>query len=116
MSSKRFLSGQFRFLLDTRALYGPQRAIRSERCQEPSELDLINVNSTKNQYDRDTALLYGENETLHRACSVPKGIPISQKSKYLRQLFRIPRGVRISAFPQAYVPTTDLGVRKKKEK
>jgi hypothetical protein len=42
MSSKRFLAGQFRFLLDTRAIYGPQRAIRNERCQGPSELDLIN--------------------------------------------------------------------------
>lgn len=116
MSSKRFISAQFRFLLDTRALYGPQRAVRGERCQVPSEFDLVNEKSIKNQFDRDTALLYGQGKDFHRVCSVPKGVPISQKSKYLRQLFRVPRGVPISAFPQAYVPTKDLGVRVKKEK
>ena len=116
MSSKRVISAQFRFLLDTRALYGLQRPVRGERCREPSEFDLIDEKSIKNQFDRDTALLYGQDANFHRVCSVPKGVPISQKSKYLRHLFRVPRGVPISTFPQAYVPTKDLGVRVKKEK
>ncbi|CAF3473050.1 unnamed protein product, partial [Rotaria sp. Silwood2] len=42
------------------------------------------------------------------ACSIEKGIPITVREKYLRHLFRIPRGQRVSLYPQAYIPNKYL--------
>jgi hypothetical protein len=112
----RPISPQLRFHLDTKSVYGSLRMIRNERCKAPSEFDLINQSSAKQQHDNDTELLYSNSKGFHRACSLPKGIPISERSKYLRQLFRIPRGEPISQYPQAYVPNKYLGVRSKDKK
>lgn len=99
--------------METKSVYGPQRVIKSERCRKASELDLIVRNSAKETFERESELLYGGEKGFHRACSLPKGIAISQRSKYLRNLFRIPRGFPASIFPQAYISNKNLGTRKK---
>ena len=100
--------------MDTKAVYGSLQVVREKRSQQPSEFDLIVRNPTKEQFDNDTELLYGSSAGFYRACSLPKGVPISQRTKYLRDLFRIPRGQPVSRFQQAYVPNKYLGMRKKK--
>ena len=105
------MSPQLRFHLDTKALYGPQTTITSERCRKPSQFDLINDSAPKRQFELDTEALYAGPKGLHRARSLPKGVPITEQSRYLRHLFRIPRGQKISLFPQAYVANKNLGQR-----
>ena len=115
-SSSPPVSAQLRFNLDTKAVFGAQRMVRAARCRASSELDLICQSTGKAQFERETDLLYGGSTGLRRACTVAKGIPISERSRYLRDLFRIPRGQRISLYPQAYVSTKNLGLRIKKSK
>ena len=110
------MTPQLRFHLDTKALYGPQKTITSERCRKPSDFDLINDSAPKRQFESDTEALYAGSTGLHRARSLPKGVSIAEQSRYLRQLFRIPRGQKISLFPQAYVPNRNLGLRPDKKK
>ncbi|CAF4870613.1 unnamed protein product, partial [Rotaria magnacalcarata] len=66
-------------------------------------------------FEDDTELLYAGSSGFRRACSVPKGVPISERQRYLRDLFRIPRGQPASLFPQAYIPNKYLGLRRKKD-
>lgn len=115
-SSSRPVSPILLFNADTKAVFGAQRMVRTARCRGSSELDLICQNSSKAQFEKETDLLYGGSTGFRRACSVAKGAPISERSRYVRDLFRIPRGQRISLFPQAYVPTKQLGLRIKKNK
>jgi hypothetical protein len=119
-SSKRIsrysISPQLRFHMDTKAVYGSQRTIKEDRCTKPSELDLFNENSKKRQFEIDTELVYAGPNGLRQACSIAKGIPITQRQRYLRHLFRIPRGQPASLYPQAYVPNKYLGLRRKKDK
>jgi hypothetical protein len=119
-SSKRIpyrpISPQLRFHMDTKSIYGPQRLIREKRSTEPSELDLFHANPIKQVFENDTELLYANTNGFRRACSIPKGISIAERQRYLRHLFRIPRGQRASLYPQAYVPDKYLGLRRKKDK
>lgn len=110
------IPSSLRFHLDTKLVYGPQRAVRSKRATTPSEFDLSPVGTRKSLFEQDTELLYGSSEGFHRAGSLPKGIPISEHSRYLRQLYRIPRGQPASRYPQAYIPNKYLGIRKKTSK
>ncbi len=110
----RSISPRLRFYMDTKAVYGPQRVVREKKCLKPSEFDLFYVNPNKQIFEKDTELLYADSNGFRRVCSVAKGIPISERQKYLRHLFRIPRGQRASLYPQAYVPNKFLGLRKKK--
>ena len=100
--------------MDTRSLYGPQEPVDVKRPSKPSELDLRAENPKKKVYENETALLYDPSREFHRVCSVPKGVSIAERKKYLRDLFRIPRGHRASLYPQSYVPNKYLGLRKKK--
>src|SRR5690349_6440283 len=99
----RSISPQLRFYLDTKSVYGPQRTIREKRSTKFSDFDLYNPNSNPNKtlFEKDTELLYGSSNGLYRACSIPKGISISERQRYLRHLFRIPRGQPASLYPQA---------------
>jgi len=110
----RSISPQLRFYMDTKSIYGPQRIIREKRSTKFSEFDLFNQNPHKTLFEKDTELLYGGSNGLHRACSIPKGISIAERQRYLRNLFRIPRGQRASLYPQAYIPTKYFGLRRKK--
>jgi hypothetical protein len=112
----RSISPQLRFHLDTKSVFGLQRTIRTKRSTEPSELDLFITNPKKTLFEKDTELLYGSSESFHRACSIPKGVSISERQRYLRHLFRIPRGQPASLYPQAYVPNKYLGLRRRKTK
>ncbi len=112
----RSISPQLRFHLDTKSVFGLQRTIRTKRSTEPSEFDLFTVNPKKTLFERDTELLYGNSNGFHRACSIPKGVSISERQRYLRHLFRIPRGQPASLYPQAYVPNKYLGLRRRKIK
>jgi hypothetical protein len=119
-SSKRIphrpITPQLRFYMDTKSVYGPQRLVRERRSTKPSELDLFQENPIKTLFEKDTELLYGDSNGFRRAGSIAKGIPITERQKYLRHLFRIPRGQRVSLYPQAYVSDKYLGLRKKKDK
>jgi hypothetical protein len=112
----RSIPPQLRFYLDTKSVFGSQKTIRTKRSTKPSELDLFNASPKKTIFERDTELLYGNSEGFHRACSVPKGVPISERQRYIRHLFRIPRGQPASLYPQAYIPNKYLGIRRKKTK
>jgi hypothetical protein len=112
----RSISPQLRFHMDTKAIFGPQRIIREKRSTKSSEFDLFNVNPNKQLFEKDTELLYGTSNGLRRACSIAKGISIAERQRYLRYLFRIPRGQRVSLYPQAYVPNKYLGLRRRKDK
>jgi hypothetical protein len=101
--------------MDTKSLYGPQYTVVEKRSSTPSELNLRLENPKKKVFEDETALLYGPSTEFHRVCSVPKGVSIAERKKYLRDLFRIPRGHRVSLYPQAYVSNKYLGLRKKKE-
>ncbi|CAF2081275.1 unnamed protein product [Rotaria magnacalcarata] len=111
----RPISAPLRFHMDTKLVYGPQRMIREKRCTQPSELDLFTEKPSKRIFEDDTELLYAGSSGFRRACSVPKGVPISERQRYLRDLFRIPRGQPASLFPQAYIPNKYLGLRRKKD-
>ena len=115
-NQRRSLPPSLRFYLDTKSVFGPQRTLRTKRATTPSEFDLAPIYPRKTLFEKETELLYGSFEGFYRAGSLPKGIPISEHSRYLRQLFRIPRGQPISQFPQAYIPNKYLGVRRKPTK
>jgi hypothetical protein len=112
----RSISPQLLFHMDTKSVFGPQRVVRGKRSTKFSEFDLFYEDPNKKLFEKDTELLYGTSNGLHRACSVPKGISISERQRYLRYLFRIPRGQPASLYPQAYVPNKYLGLRKRKDK
>lgn len=112
----RTISPQLRFYLDTKSIYGPQKVIQEKRCTKPSELDLFIENPRKKVFEEETELLYAGSNGLRRACSLPKGVSIAGRQKYIRDLFRIPRGHRISLFPQAYIANKNLGLRRRKDK
>jgi hypothetical protein len=115
-SQYRPISPQLRFHIDTKSVYGPQHVIREKRSTKPSEFDLFHTNPNKKLFENDTELLYGTSTGLRRVCSIPKGISITERQRYLRHLFRIPRGQRASLYPQAYVPTKYFGLRRNKLK
>lgn len=112
----RSISPQLRFHMDTKSVFGPQHVVRGKRSTKPSEFDLFNSSVTKKIFEDDTELLYGNINGLRRACSISKGISIRERQRYLKQLFRIPRGQSASLYPQAYVSNKNLGLRKKKDK
>ncbi|CAF3031347.1 unnamed protein product [Rotaria sp. Silwood2] len=111
----RSISPQLRFLMDTKCVYGPQKIIREKRYTNSSEYDLFYENTHKKIFEQDTELLYAGPNGFRRACSIEKGIPITVREKYLRHLFRIPRGQRVSLYPQAYIPNKYLGLKRKKK-
>jgi len=113
-SQYRSISPQLRFHMNTKSVYGPQRVVREKRSTKPSEFDLFNENPNKKLFEKDTELLYGNSNGFRRACSIAKGISISERQRYLRHLFRIPRGQPASLYPQAFVPNKYLGLRRKK--
>ncbi|CAF0946275.1 unnamed protein product [Adineta ricciae] len=115
-SSKHRISPQFRFYMDTYAVYGTQHNVPKAKASKPSELNLFQGSTPKNIFDSDTEALYGGPSGFYRARSVPKGVSISERKKHLRELFRIPRGHRISSYSQAYIPNIYLGLRKKNVK
>ncbi|CAF1037905.1 unnamed protein product [Rotaria sp. Silwood1] len=116
-TKSRTISSQLRFHMDTKCVYGTQKMIKEKRCTNPSEFDLFHENRNKKLFENDTELLYAGSHGFRRACSVEKGISITERQKYLRHLFRIPRGQHISLYPQAYKSNKNLGLRnKKKEK
>lgn len=102
--------------MDTHAVYGSQHNVPKTKASKPSELNLFQASTPKNVFESDTEALYGEPEGFYRARSVPKGVPISERKKHLRELFRVPRGHRISSYPQAYISDAYLGLSKKNVK
>lgn len=114
-SSYRSITPQLRFHMDTKSVFGSQRLIREKRSTKSSELDLFHSNPIKIVFENDTELLYGNSNGLHRARSIPKGRSITERQRYLKYLFRIPRGHRVSLYPQAYISNKYLGIRKKKK-
>ncbi|CAF0931492.1 unnamed protein product [Rotaria sordida] len=110
----RSISPLLRFYMDTKSVYGPQKLVREKRSTKPSDFDLFNESLKKKIFENDTELLYAGSNGFRRACSIAKGIPISERQKYLRHLFRIPRGQRLSLYPQAYISNKYLGLRRKK--
>ncbi|CAF0771864.1 unnamed protein product [Adineta ricciae] len=115
-SSKRAISPRLRFYMDTHAVYGEQCDVPKAKASKQSELNLFQGSTPKNVFDSDTEALYGESSGFYRARSVPKGVSISERKKHLRELFRIPRGHRISSYSQAYIPDIYLGLTKKNVK
>ncbi|UJR22173.1 hypothetical protein I4U23_025237 [Adineta vaga] len=113
-SSDRPISARLRFHMDTYSVYGSQKVVQKAKPSKTSELSLFHVSLRKKVFENDTELLYGSSNGFHRACSIPKGTPISERKKHLRELFQIPRGHRISSYPQAYIPDKYLGLRRKK--
>lgn len=113
---RRSIPPALRFYLDTKSVFGPQRTIQTKRSTTPSEFDLSPVYPHRTLFEKETELLYGTSEGFHRAGSLPKGIPISEQSRYLRRLYRIPRGQPASRFPQAYISNKSLGIHPKKNK
>ncbi|CAF1501191.1 unnamed protein product [Adineta steineri] len=113
---RRSISSQLLFYKDTTSVFGPQQAIHEKKSSESNRLNLSHVNPKKEAFENDTELLYASTNGLHRVCSVEKGISIRERQKYLRHLFRIPRGQRLSLFPQAYIPNKYLGLRKNRNK
>lgn len=101
-----------RFQMDTASVFGSQKPVPKQRAESPND---FMTDVPKNLFEEETESLYGESQTLHRACSVPKGVSIAEQSRRVRQLFRIPRGQPASAYPQAYVPNKALGLNKKKK-
>ena len=113
---RRSIPPSLRFYLDTKSVFGPQRTIQTKRATTPSEFDLSPIYPRRTLFEKETELLYGTSEGFYRAGSLPKGIPISEQSRYLRRLFRIPRGQPASQFPQAYISNKSLGIQRKKNK
>jgi len=109
---KQPISPLLRYHMDTKSVFGPQAHVPKERSKQAND---FLPPTEKNLFDRETELLYGE-QPMHRACHVPKGVPISEQQQYIRHLFRIPRGQLISHYPQAYVANKDLGKRNKEKK
>lgn len=114
-TKSRSISPILQFHMDTKLVYGPQKPIREKRTTKPSELDLVVESSKKRLFETDTELLYADSNGFRRACSIPKGTSIAERQKYLRHLFRIPRGQRASLYPQAYIPNKYLGSRRKRD-
>lgn len=114
-AKRRSISAALRFYLDTKSVFGIQRTVQAPRSRTPNEFDLSPIHPRRTLFEKETELLYGTSEGFHRAGSLPKGIPISEHSRYLRRLYRIPRGQPASQFPQAYIPNKYLGVNRKKK-
>ncbi|CAF0853142.1 unnamed protein product [Didymodactylos carnosus] len=87
--------GYICFIRDTKALYGSSKLVEQERYAVDKNNHFFKDNKEKEVFDDETKLLISMSP-LNPPATPPRGVSISQKRRYLSQLCRVPRGLKLS--------------------